>query len=69
MKNFIKWIPSVIPVISVVLNNFSPQIQSAIGSNPKVSLTIAALYSLLAHLAPSPLIPPNPLAPPKGTNS
>ena len=53
-----KWIPSIIGAIGAAFSVFVPEIQSLLAAHPAVSGAIMFIYSIFAHILPSPLAPP-----------
>lgn len=57
MTTLVKWLPSLIPVLLVLLNSFSTPIGAFIAAHPTVALVVAALASIFNHLSPQPQKP------------
>lgn len=55
MKNIGKFLPSIIPVVVLIVGTFAPQIQAAIAAHPSVALALGGIYSVLTHILPSPV--------------
>lgn len=49
-----KWLPSLLPVLVLLADQFSAVVQGFLSGHPKVAVLIAAVYAVIMHLIPSP---------------
>jgi hypothetical protein len=51
-----KALPSILAALAALLTVFAPQLQSLISAHPSVAAVLMSLYSIMAHLLPSPVV-------------
>jgi hypothetical protein len=50
-----KWLPTILAVVGMLVTAFTPQFQAYVASHPAVMAAVAGVYSILTHLLPSPI--------------
>lgn len=57
MSSFLtSYLPSIVSALIAVLSIFSTDVQGLITSHPAIATSLGALYAILAHLLPSPVV-------------
>jgi len=57
MSTFLtSYLPSIVSALVAVLSIFSADVQGLISSHPAIASSLGALYAILAHLMPSPIV-------------
>jgi hypothetical protein len=53
-----KWLPSILTVLTALATAFSGTLQGYVSHHPAVAIVLAGVWAVVNHLFPSPAAPP-----------